>query len=113
MERHLQFKSNILGDCPWKDFEQVWNMNSPALSRALLIGHCGKGFYIITLKMSINMGIQKQYLPIIKLIFTNFHPEKKLSLFYVFCFVYRDQLSHLWGKIEQLFNSGSNAAEQF
>lgn len=58
------------------------------------------------------MGFQKQYLPQIKLIFTNFHAEKK-SLFYVFCFVYRDQLSHLWGKIEQLFNSGSNAAEQF
>lgn len=76
MARHLQFKGNILGDSPWKDSEQVWKMNSPVLSRALLIEHSGKGFYIITLKMSINMGIQKQYLPNVKFIFTNFHPEK-------------------------------------
>lgn len=86
MARHIQFNGNILGDCPWKDSEQVWNMNTPVLSTALLIGHCGKGFYTITLKMSRNMGIQKQHLPNIKPIFTNFHPEKKNK--FVLCILF-------------------------
>lgn len=56
MAMHLQFKGS---DSPWKCSEHVWKMNPPVLSRALLIGHCGKGFIIITLKISRNMGIQK------------------------------------------------------
>lgn len=54
----LQAVSLMVGSL-WKYSEHLWKMNLPILSKAVLIGHCGKSFIIAALKMSINMGAQK------------------------------------------------------